>query len=151
MYCSMAEWSFLPADARDVKAVCEAYFIENKWPNLPIEIELVKTDEYYMSPWSKPKEESPTDYPDYLVKFNFMYLTVVEGEEITQFRSDLEAHLEGLWKALVDKGFLFKAHWGKINFVTPEDVTNKFTWDEFKPFVCDKLLNTYLEARLPLE
>lgn len=74
MYCSMAEWAFLPSDARDVKAVCEAYFNEKMWPILPIEIELVKTDEYFMSPWSNPKEGSPTGYPDYLVKFNFMYV-----------------------------------------------------------------------------
>lgn len=151
MYCSMAEWSFLPDDATKVKAECETYFTTSKWSNLPIEIELVKTDDYYMSAWSKPREGNSSEYPDYLIKFNFMYLTVVDGDAVDKFRSDLESHLKGLWDALVEKGFQFKAHWGKINFLTPEDVKNNFAWDEFKPFVCEKLVNSYLRERLPLE
>src|SRR3712207_8063023 len=49
---SMAEWSFAPADLRRVIKACTAYFKANRWPNLPIEIELTKTDNHLMSPWN---------------------------------------------------------------------------------------------------
>ena len=46
------------------------------WPNLPIEIELTKTDDYHMSPWNWPELKGAGN-KNYVVKFNFMYLTDV--------------------------------------------------------------------------
>lgn len=80
-----------------------------------------------------------------------MYLTVVQDEELTQFRSDVEGHLKDRWNAFVKAGFLFKAHWGKINCITREDVDTKFVWHDFKPFVRETFINKYLRDRVPIK
>ena len=57
---------------------------------------------------------------DYIVKFNFMYLTEVCTEPGE--KEAIYAHLRGLWEHLEAAGVPFKAHWGKINFIDPEFV-----------------------------
>jgi hypothetical protein len=59
------------------------------------------------------------------------------------------AHLKGLWDFLEQSGIPFKAHWGKINFMTPEFVQQHFLFDRFKPFIRSMFLNPYLKERLP--
>lgn len=135
---AMAEWSFDPADLRRVMDACRAYFSANRWPNLPIEIELTPTDRYLMSPWGW--EELP-----YIVKFNFMYLT--------NFLSDAEKaevveHLRGLWEHLRGAGIRLRAHWGKLNFMDPEFVRSTFRFAEFAPYIQPRLVNPYLRERL---
>ena len=108
LHVAMAEWSFNPADLNSLMERCKEYFRQKGWPNLPIEIELTKTDNYYMSAWNWPGL-------DYIVKFNFMYLTDVS--ETGDRRAEILAHLHGLWDHLMQSGIPFKAHWGKINFM----------------------------------
>jgi hypothetical protein len=139
LWVAMAEWSFNPADLNRLINCCKEYFHQHGWPNLPIEIELTKTDNYYMSPWNWPGL-------DYIVKFNFMYLT-----DVTQTAAEKEAinvHLHGLWDYLIQAGIPFKAHWGKINFMDYKFVNEHYQFDQFKPFIRPMFLNRYLEERL---
>ncbi len=140
LHVAMAEWSFNPADLERLLQTCRAYYQQNGWPNLPIEIELTKTDNYFMSPWNWPGL-------DYIVKFNFMYLTDVSqtGPE----KDAIFAHLRGLWDYLLQAGIPFKAHWGKLNFMDPAFVRSHYQFDQFKPFIRPLFLNPYLRERLP--
>ena len=74
LHVAMAEWAFNPSDLERLLQSCRSYYEQNGWPNLPIEIELTKTDHAFMSPWNWPGL-------DYIVKFNFMYLTDVSQTE----------------------------------------------------------------------
>lgn len=135
---AMAEWSFNPADLNNLIQRCKEYFHQHGWPNLPIEIELTKTDHYYMSAWNWPGL-------DYIIKFNFMYLT-----DISQTPAEKQIifdHLHGLWDYLMQAGIPFKAHWGKINFMDYEFVNNHFEFEQFKPFIRSIFLNQYLTDR----
>ncbi len=105
---------------------------------MPIEIELTQTDQYYMSPWNWPGLE-------YIVKFNFMYLTDVSGT--APEREAILAHLHGLWDHLQADGIPFKAHWGKLNFMDAQFVNDHYRFDQFKPFICPLFLNPYLTDR----
>jgi hypothetical protein len=135
---AMAEWSFNPADLNRLLEACKSYFELKGWPNLPIEIELTKTDNYYMSAWNWPGLE-------YIVKFNFMYLTDVSGTP--EEKKQIYAHLHGLWDHLAQEGIPFKAHWGKINFMDPAFVRAHFQFEGFEPFIRPVFLNQYLRER----
>lgn len=139
LHVAMAEWSFDPADLDRLLQSCRDYYRQHGWPNLPIEIELTKTDHAYMSPWNWPGLE-------YIVKFNFMYLTDVS--EISPGKNEISAHLQGLWNHLIQDGIPFKAHWGKINFMDYEFVRSHFQFEQFKPFINPMLLNAYTMERL---
>jgi FAD/FMN-containing dehydrogenase len=139
VHVAMAEWSFDPADLDNLMASCRDYFAHNGWPNMPIEIELTKTDSYFMSPWNWPGL-------DYIVKFNFMYLTDVSGTEPE--REKIRSHLHGLWNHLIKAGIPFKAHWGKINFMDHEFVQAHYGLERFRPFIQPMFLNRYLTDRL---
>jgi hypothetical protein len=138
LHVAMAEWSFNPADLNRLLDSCKAYFEQDGWPNLPIEIELTQTDRYWMSPWNWPGL-------DYIIKFNFMYLTDVSQTEAE--RNRIFAHLQGLWDHLRQAGIPFKAHWGKINFMDPQYVSENFNFEAFKPFIRPVFLNQYLTER----
>jgi FAD/FMN-containing dehydrogenase len=139
LHVAMAEWSFNPADLNRLMEQCKEYFRQKGWPNLPIEIELTKTDNYYMSAWNWPGL-------DYIVKFNFMYLTDVS--ESGDRRAEILAHLHGLWDHLIQSGIPFKAHWGKINFMDYQFVQDHYEYARFKPFIRPVFLNRYLTERL---
>ncbi|MEA2310343.1 MAG: hypothetical protein QOE28_311 [Solirubrobacteraceae bacterium] len=139
LHVAMAEWSFRPEDVHRVLGECEGYFGRNGWPNIPPELELTRTDESFMSPWSW--EGLP-----YIVKFNFMYLTDVCTEPGE--KEAIYAHLRGLWTHLESAGVPFKAHWGKINFLDPERVARDHRLDRFRPLVSPMLVNRYLANRL---
>jgi hypothetical protein len=83
---------------------------------------------------------------DYIVKFNFMYLTDVCGTDAE--KELLYTHLRGLWDALIQDGIPFKAHWGKLNFMTPAFVRQRYHLDAFKPLINPMFLNSYLAERL---
>lgn len=138
LHVAMAEWSFNPADLNRLMASCTDYYQQKGWPNLPIEIELTKTDQYFMSPWNWPGLE-------YIVKFNFMYLTDIS--DTASEREDILAHLHGLWDHLGQAGIPFKAHWGKINFMDYQFVCDHYRFDQFKPFIRSMFLNKYLTDR----
>jgi hypothetical protein len=135
---AMAEWSFNPSDLNHLIQTCKDYFQLRGWPNLPIEIELTKTDPYYMSAWNWPGL-------DYIIKFNFMYLTDVANTPVE--KQAIIEHLHGLWDYLVQSGIPFKAHWGKINFMDEKFVHDHFEFDLFKPFIRPMFLNQYLAER----
>lgn len=137
---AMAEWSFAPADVSRAMDVCRAYWNANGWPNLATEVECTKTDDYWMSAWNWPDL-------DYIVKFNFQYLTSYLTDVEKQ---GLVAHLQGLWSAFDAAGIPFKAHWGKINFLDPPRVAARYGFERFRPLVWPQLVNDYLAARLPL-
>ncbi len=139
LHVAMAEWSFNPADLDNLLECCKEYYQKNGWPNLPIEIELTKTDNYFMSPWNWQGLE-------YIVKFNFMYLTDVAEEKAE--KEKIIAHLLGLWNHLLNHGIQFKAHWGKINFMDYDFVHDHYEIDQFKPFIRSIFLNRYLTDRL---
>lgn len=146
LHCAMAEWSFHPADLPKVLKICTDYFDgkdangkDRHWPNLPIEIECTRADTFWMSPWNSGSAK-------YIVKLNFQYLT--------DFLSDDEKalvvpHLQGLWDALIAAGITFKAHWGKINFLTPDLVSKLYQPTDFLKMVSPLFMNPYLQARLP--
>lgn len=136
---AMAEWAFAPSDLERVLACCRKYFDAHGWPNIPTEIELSKTDEWWMSPWNWP------GLP-YVVKMNFMYLT--EICTTTEERELLLSHLRGLWNALDAENIPFKAHWGKINFLTPERVARDYGIARFRPLIHPLFVNPYLRERL---
>ena len=138
LHVAMAEWSFNPDDLTKVMDCCKDYFAQQGWPNLPIEIELTKTDAYFMSPWNWPGLA-------YIVKFNFMYLTDVSGA--APEKAAILAHLRGLWDQLRQAGIPFKAHWGKLNFMDAEFVADHYRFDQFKPFIRPLFLNAYLTDR----
>jgi len=138
LHVAMAEWSFNPADLNRLMERCQEYYRQKGWPNLPIEIELTKTDHYFMSPWNWPGL-------DYIVKFNFMYLTDIS--ETKSEKQEILAHLQGLWDYLRQADIPFKAHWGKINFMDAEFVHDHYRFDQFKPFICSMFLNKYLTDR----
>jgi hypothetical protein len=138
LHVAMAEWSFDPADLNNLMERCKEYYQLKGWPNLPIEIELTKTDNYLMSAWNWPGL-------DYIVKFNFMYLTDISGTESE--KEEILAHLRGLWDHLLQAGIQFKAHWGKINFMDRKFVDDHYRFDQFKPFICPMFLNEYLTDR----
>lgn len=140
LHVAMAEWGFNPADLDAVLEHCRVYFKKNGWPNLPIEIELTQTDSYYMSAWNWPGL-------DYIVKFNFMYLTDIINGPAEMER--MTAHLRGLWEYLRQAGIPLKAHWGKLNFMDPAFVRQNYQFDRFQPFVRELFLNPYLKERLP--
>ena len=135
---AMAEWGFDPADLKRLMESCRTYFKQNGWPNLPIEIELTKTDDYYMSAWNWPGL-------DYIVKFNFMYLTDVC--ETPAEKAAIYTHLHGLWDHLLKDGIHLKGHWGKINFIDKDFVRTAYEFEKFKPFIRPMFLNQYLEDR----
>jgi hypothetical protein len=135
---AMAEWGFNPADINRLMEECRHYFELTGWPNLPIEIELTKTDPYYMSAWNWPGL-------DYILKFNFMYLTDVSGTPME--KEQIYTHLHGLWDHLIKAGIPFKAHWGKINFMDPAFVREHFRFDLFEPYIRPVFLNPYLQER----
>lgn len=139
LHVAMAEWSFQPDDVRRVLDACRNYFDDHGWPNIPTEIELTKVDGALMSPWNWPGL-------DYIVKFNFMYLTEVcksPGE-----KEQIYTHLRGLWQHLEAVGIPFKAHWGKVNFIDPAFVAGNHDFDAFGPLVSPLFANDYLEERL---
>ena len=139
LHVAMAEWSFNPADIHHLLDTCRKYFAKTGWPNLPIEIELTKTDNYFMSPWNWPGL-------DYILKLNFMYLTDILGSETE--RAAMMAHLKGLWEDLIRANIPFKAHWGKINFMDEQFVREHFQFERFKPFICPIFVNPYLAERI---
>jgi FAD/FMN-containing dehydrogenase len=139
LHVAMAEWSFSPADLHRVLGECRQYFDESGWPNVPTEIELTRVDGSLMSPWR-------WEGLDYVVKFNFMYLTEVCRDAVE--KEDIHAHLRGLWEHLEAAGVPFKAHWGKINFLTPELVRREYGLDEFLPLAKPMFMNRYLEDRI---
>ncbi len=139
LHVAMAEWSFNPADLDRLMQSCRQYFHQKGWPNLPIEIELTKTDHYFMSAWN-------WDGLDYIVKFNFMYLTDIS--EPGPKKDEITTHLRGLWNHLIQEGIPFKAHWGKINFMDYDFVSSHFHIDQFRPFIRPVFLNPYLIERL---
>ena len=139
LHVAMAEWSFNPADLPRVLAACRAYFGRTGWPNMPIEIELTRTDNYYMSPWNWPGLEQ-------IVKFNFMYLTDVI--ETAEERQQMLEHLQGLWEFLRVSKIPFKAHWGKLNFMDADFVRENFEFERFEPFIRPLFLNPYLKERI---
>ncbi len=139
LHVAMAEWGFNPADLPRLLQACRDYYHKNGWPNLPIEIELTKTDNYYLSAWNWPGL-------DYIVKFNFMYLTDVSqtGPE----HQKIIDHLHGLWDYLISVGIPFKAHWGKLNFMDYAFVQKNLDLESFKPYIRSTFLNDYLSERL---
>ncbi len=139
LHVAMAEWSFNPAQLQEVLAACRAYFKRAGWPNMPIEIELTQTDNYWMSPWNWPGLDS-------IVKFNFMYLTdvITSAEE----RQQMMEHLKGLWEYLIQSRIPFKAHWGKLNFMDEGFVRANFEFARFEPFIRQVFLNPYLLERI---
>jgi len=139
LHVAMAEWSFNPADIHRLLDTCRKYYAKTGWPNLPIEIELTQTDHYFMSPWNWPGL-------DYILKFNFMYLTDILGGETE--RAAVVAHLKGLWEELLRVKIPFKAHWGKINFMDEQFVREHFQFDAFQPFICPIFVNPYLAERI---
>ncbi|MCP3137929.1 D-arabinono-1,4-lactone oxidase [Pyxidicoccus xibeiensis] len=138
---AMAEWSFDPSDLKAVLALCRQYFGEAGWPNFPIEIELSRTDSYSMSAWN-------WEGLEYVVKFNFMYLTDVCKTDAE--KALISTHLRGLWNRLLAKGIPFKAHWGKLNFMDPAFVREHYRMDRFQPLIQPLFLNDYLAERLVL-
>src|SRR5215216_418732 len=139
LHVAMAEWSFRPQDVQRVLAECKDYFHRRGWPNIPTEIELSRVDESLMSAWN-------WDGLDYIVKFNFMYLTDVCTE--AGEKEAIYSHLRGLWEHLVAAGMPFKAHWGKINFIDPEFVRRNHKFDAFRPLISPMFMNDYLAARI---
>jgi FAD/FMN-containing dehydrogenase len=139
LHVAMAEWSFNPSDLARLLQACRDYYHKNGWPNLPIEIELTKTDNYFMSAWNWPGL-------DYIVKFNFMYLTDIS--ESGPKHNEINAHLKGLWDYLIQAGIPFKAHWGKINFMDYDFVQKNYQIDAFKPFIRGMFVNDYLAERI---
>ena len=146
VYCSMAEWAFLPSQIGEVIELYKQYFNENQWPNLPIEIEYVKCDINYMSPWNSNKMEAGG--VPHLVKINVMWYSLGIGRD-PDFRQIVEDHAKGIWDKLQENNIKFKAHWGKINFTTPQEVEDLFDWDQFKPHIQTQFLNEYYTNRLP--
>jgi hypothetical protein len=139
MRVAMAEWSFAPADLQRLLASCRTYFQRNGWPNLPIEIELTKTGNSFMSAWNWPGL-------DYIVKFNFMYMTELCETDLE--KAQMMTHLHGLWDHLIQSDIRFKAHWGKINFMDYAFVRENYELDRFAPFIRPIFLNTYLTERI---
>ncbi|HEV2815395.1 MAG TPA: D-arabinono-1,4-lactone oxidase, partial [Solirubrobacteraceae bacterium] len=136
---AMAEWSFRPQDVQRVLGECQDYFDDHGWPNIPTEIELTRVDGNLMSAWN-------WEGLEYVVKFNFMYLTEVctqPGE-----KEAIYAHLRGLWDHFEASGVPFKAHWGKINFIDPEFVRRNHGWDAFRPLIAPMFVNDYLAERI---
>lgn len=136
---AMAEWSFAPADLQAVLAVCRRYFDAHGWPNIPTEIELSKTDRYFMSPWNWP--ELP-----YIVKLNFMYLVDISNTD--DEKALIIEHLRGLWNELSAARIRFKAHWGKLNFLTRPFLEANYQLASFEPFIQPRFVNPYLRERL---
>ena len=136
----MAEWSFAPADVPRAMQCCKTYFDAHGWPNLATEIEATKCDTHHMSPWNW------SGLP-FIVKFNFQYLTNFIANDPVQMER-VFAHLKGLWHALDAAGIAFKAHWGKVNFLTPERVARDYGMAAFKPAVVPMFVNHYLRQRL---
>jgi FAD/FMN-containing dehydrogenase len=136
---AMAEWSFRPQDLHEVLGESEEYFGRRGWPNIPTEIELTRVDGNHMSAWD-------WDGLDYIVKFNWMYLTEVcssPGE-----KDEIYAHLRGLWEHLETAGVPFKAHWGKVNFIDPDFARRNHRLDEFRPLISPMFMNDYLAERI---
>jgi FAD/FMN-containing dehydrogenase len=139
LHVAMAEWSFRPQDVHTVVGECEEYFEDQGWPNIPTEIELTRVDGNFMSPWD-------WDGLDYIVKFNFMYLTEVCTTPAE--KEMIYAHLRGLWDHFDSAGIPFKAHWGKLNFIDPEYVAARHRFDSFEPLVSPLFVNHYLSERI---
>ena len=139
---AMAEWSFAPADLTRAMDCCRSYFSAKGWPNLSIEIQCSLKDDYWMSAWNWPGVPE-----SYIVKLNFQYITdSLSADE----KAQMTTHLKGLWDALDAAGILFKAHWGKMNFLDPKRIAALYQPEHFMPLVKPLFLNDYLKARLPL-
>lgn len=139
IHVAMAEWSFRPGDTQRVVGECEEYFDRHGWPNIPTEIELSRVDGNLMSAWD-------WDDLDYIVKFNFMYLTEVCTEPGE--KDEIYAHLRGLWDHLRAAGIPFKAHWGKVNFIDPDFVRRNHRFDDFRPLISPMFVNEHMAERI---
>ena len=139
IHVAMAEWSFRPEDTQRVVGECEEYFDRHGWPNIPTEIELSRVDGNLMSAWD-------WDDLDYIVKFNFMYLTEVCTEPGE--KDEIYAHLRGLWDHLRAAGIPFKAHWGKVNFIDPDFVRRNHRFDDFRPLISPMFVNEHMAERI---
>jgi hypothetical protein len=53
-----------------------------------------------------------------------------------------------LWDRLRAEGIPFKAHWGKINFLTPEFVAENYDLAAFEELTHPLFVNPYLAARI---
>jgi len=149
VYCAMAEWAFHPKQIKEVVDLYRKYFSEHEWPNLPIEIEYVKSDGYYMSPWNSDSiGEAIGEATEFLVKINTMWYipSKAEGPGI---RPQVENHAKGIWIVLKENNIPFKAHWGKINFTSPEDAIKLYDFDAFSPKIQQQFVNSYINTRLP--
>ena len=138
LHVAMAEWSFDPADLPRILDTCRKYFGANHWPNLPTEIELTKTDSHHMSPWNWPNL-------DFIVKLNFQYLT--DTCDVAQ-KAMISTHLHGLWNALLAAGIPLKAHWGKLNFLDYQYVSEHYGLAGFAPLIDPMFVNPYLSERV---
>lgn len=138
LHVAMAEWFFRPDDREAVLAACREYFKKAHWPNLPIEIELAKTDDYHMSPMNWPGLS-------YVLKCNFQYMTDCCSEKE---KAQIYDHLRGLWRHLIGQDLYFKAHWGKINFMDHDYVRSHCELADFQRFIRPAFLNGYLTERL---
>jgi FAD/FMN-containing dehydrogenase len=94
---------------------------------------------YLMSPWN-------WEGLDYIVKFNFMYLTDVCKTEAE--KALIRDHLRGLWDRLIQEGIPFKAHWGKINFMDPQFVAQNYQLAAFEKLIHPLFLNRYVAERV---
>ena len=135
---ALSEWSFDPADTQRVLQACRDYYKKAGWPNLPIEIQLTKTDDFFMSPWNWAGL-------DRIIKFDFQYLTDdLDAAGI----AGISTHLEGLWRELERRNIPFKAHWGKINFLDYARVKKLHQLDQFAPLIRPMFVNDYLRDRV---
>jgi len=139
---AMAEWGFDPVDRFKVIDSITTYFAGAGWPNLPVEIELTKTDNYSMSAWNW------KGLP-YIIKFNFMYCT--DSCKSQANLDKIKTHIDGMWKFFVDAKINFKAHWGKMNFMDPDFVSRNCDVNSFKKLVVPQFMNPYLKDRIQLD
>jgi hypothetical protein len=58
------------------------------------------------------------------------------------------SNLQGLWESLEGGGIRFKAHWGKLNFLTAERVARDNDLKAFLPHVQPLFLNASMRVRL---
>ena len=139
---AMAEWSVAPHDLPRVMDVCRTYWRAHGFPNLSTEIQCMGRDDFWMSAWNWPELKT-----NYIVKLNFQYITdYLSADDKTA----MIAHLKGLWDALDAAGIIFKAHWGKINFLDVARVRERYQLDKFMRLAKPMFANAYLRERLAL-
>ena len=71
----------------------------------------------------------------------------LKNAEGPEFRKEIEKHAKGIWDILKANNIPFKAHWGKVNFTSREDIDKMYNFQAFQPHIQNQFVNKYINGK----